>query len=99
MKVPSKSELYEQIANLERQNAKLIEEKNREQMKEWKNKLPNAYEAFWKFANSSFSNSVIKVSMEHIDAAGYWFTFELINDNRRQTYAVRHTDLLQVEEA
>lgn len=93
MKVPSKSELYEQVANLERQNAKLIEEKNREQMKEWENKLPNAYEAFWKFAKSSFANSVIKVSMEHIDAAGYWFTFELVNDNRRQTYAVRHTDL------
>lgn len=98
MKVPSKSELYEQIANLERQNAKLIEEKNRKRMKEWENKLPNAYEAFWKFANSSFPNLVIKVSMEHIDTVGYWFTFELINDDCRQTYVVRHTDLSQVKE-
>ena len=28
-----------------------------------------------------------------IDASGYWFSFELINDNRKQTYAVRHTDI------
>ena len=65
-----------------------------EQMKEWKSKLLDAHEAFWKYANSAFPNLVTKVSMEHIDAAGYWFTFELINDNRRQTYAVRHEDLL-----
>lgn len=93
MKAPSKAELYEQIASLERQNAKLTEEKNRKQMEEWKSKLLDAHEAFRKYANSAFPNLVTKVSMEHIDAAGYWFTFELINDNRRQTYAVRHEDL------
>lgn len=93
MKVPSKAELYEQIAVLERQNAKLTEENNREQMEKWKTKLSDAYDVFWKYVNSAFPNLVIKVAIEHIDAAGYWFTFELINDSRRQTYAVRHTDL------
>jgi hypothetical protein len=30
---------------------------------------------------------------EHVDAAAYWFTFELVNDDRRQTWCVRHGDL------
>jgi hypothetical protein len=94
MKVPSKSDLYEQIAHLERQNARLVEEKNHRQMEEWKAKISDAFEAFWKYVNSAFPNLVTKVSIEHIDAVGYWFTFELINDDRRQTYAVRHEDLL-----
>ena len=34
-----------------------------------------------------------KLVLDHIDNAGYWFTFELDNDNRRQTYCVRHIDL------
>ena len=94
MKAPSKAELYEQIASLEQQTSKLLAEKNHKQLEEWKAKLSEAYDVFWKYANSAFHNLVTKVSMEHIDAAGYWFIFELVNDDRRQTYAVRHEDLL-----
>lgn len=93
MKVPSKEELYNWIDSLEKQNQKLLDEKNHKLMEEWKSKSSIAYEVFWKFANSTFPNLVTKVSLDHIDMAGYWFTFELVNDSRRQTYAVRHSDL------
>ncbi len=33
------------------------------------------------------------VVLDHVDAAGYWFSYELIQDDRRQTWCVRHSDL------
>lgn len=66
----------------------------RKKIKKWESLRPQAFEAFWKFANNAFPNLVIKEHLEHIDAAGYWFSFELENDSRRQTYAVRHSDLM-----
>lgn len=35
---------------------------------------------------------IFNVSFEHRDAAGYWFSFELPNDPRRQTWCVRYSD-------
>ena len=32
---------------------------------------------------------VKNLRFEHADASGYWFTFELINDSRRQTWCIR----------
>ncbi len=94
MTKPTKSDLYNLVDHLERENEKLNNTINQEQIKKWEDARPVAYEAFWKYANAAFPNLVIKEKLEHIDAAGYWFTFELKNDDRRQTYAVRHTDLL-----
>jgi hypothetical protein len=92
MKKPTKSNLYEQIAVLERENLKLSKKVEEEERKKW---LENKNKAVTVFFNSlPFpSRRVTKVTLEHIDKAGYWFTFEIDNDNRRQTYAVRHSDL------
>ena len=105
MKTPKKSELYRKIDDLEAAHAKLQSEKEQEVYqkiieseagikKEWADLIPSAYEAFRKFADNTYPNLVIKENLEHIDAAGYWFSFELENDSRRQTYAVRHSDLI-----
>lgn len=37
--------------------------------------------------------SVRNVVLDHVDAAGYWFSFELVQDDRRQTWCIRHRDL------
>ena len=33
------------------------------------------------------------VQLDHIDKVGYWFSFDLPQDKRRQTWLVRHSDL------
>ena len=38
-------------------------------------------------------STVRNVVLDHVDAAGYWFSFELVQDDRRQTWCVRHSDL------
>lgn len=35
----------------------------------------------------------MNVRLEHIDEAGYWFSFELEQDSRRQTWCVRHWEV------
>lgn len=93
MKTPTKSELYTQIKELQRQNIKLQETLERDQRKEWERRRPDAVACFYKVMEQTFPGMVKNVQLEHIDGGGYWFTFELINDDRRQTYAVRHTDI------
>lgn len=93
MKVPTKQQLYEQIKELERINQKQNDEKTREQVKRWNEYLPQAYEKCRQELNAVFLNLVTMLHFEHVDAGGYWFTFELENDPRKQTYAVRHSDL------
>lgn len=52
-----------------------------------------AMEAFSAYARRAFGGVVRNVRLDHVDAAGYWFTFELANDARRQTYCIRHGDI------
>ena len=40
-----------------------------------------------------YGEVVMNVRLEHVDASGYWFSYELENDDRRQTWCVRHSDL------
>jgi len=40
-----------------------------------------------------YGHSVRNIRLEHVDAAGYWFSYELEQDTRRQTWCVRHSDL------
>ena len=94
MKAPTKQQLYEQIEALERINRKQNEERTREQVKRWNELLPQAYEKCRRELNAIFPNLVTMLHFEHVDAGGFWFTFELINDPRKQTYALRHSDLL-----
>ena len=96
MKVPKKADLYQQIDALEKDNKELREKLEREKRKEWDKLRVEAYEAFNKYTESLFPNSVIKERLYRIDEVGYWFSFELIYDNNRQTYVVRHSDLKEV---
>lgn len=93
MKVPTKKQLYEQIKTLERINQKVIEERDQEKVKRWKELLPQAYEECREQLTAIFPNLLTLLRFEHVDGGGYWFTFQLVNDSRRQTYAVRHGDL------
>ncbi len=92
MKAPTKQQLYEQIEALERINQKAHEERNREKKKRWNELLPQAYEECRKRLQAIFPHLITKLHFEHVDEGGYWFTFELVNDSRTQTYAVRHGD-------
>ena len=43
----------------------------------------------WHQLEKIHPGAVKNVRFEHADESGYWFTYELQNDPRRQTYAVR----------
>lgn len=49
--------------------------------------------ALWRMLNKTFPGLACNVRFEHQDAAGWWYTFELVNDSRRQTFAVRENDI------
>lgn len=85
--------MKQQTEFYKRENEKLNAEITRKQQEEWEKQRPKAAEIFYKKINEIFPEMVCKVTLEHIDAGGFWFTFELKNDSRRQTYAIRHTDL------
>ena len=93
MKVPTKQQLYEQIEALNRINRRAKEELYRERVKQWNDLLPQAYEVCRKKLTAIFPNLLTMLHFEHVDEGGYWFTFQLVNDSRVQTYAVRHGDL------
>lgn len=87
-----KKELERTIRELSKQNQNLLNELNKETIKKWNERLPQAVEHVHKELKKPFGNTVIKLVYEHVDDAGYWFTFELVNNKTRQSYCVRHTD-------
>lgn len=92
-KRPTKGELYEQIDRLEEQNRKLSDDLERDRRRAWELRIPEAAMVMLRFLNDKFPGTWCNVRFEHVDAAGYWYTFELVNDSRRQTWSVRHSDL------
>ena len=40
-----------------------------------------------------YGGSVRNVVLDHVDAAGYWFSYELVQDSRRQVHRVKHSEL------
>lgn len=92
-RAPKKAELYEQIERLEKQNRKLSDELEKEQRIRWESLIPEATVWMKEFLNKTFPRLWCNLRFEHVDAAAYWFTFELVNDDRRQTWCVRHLDL------
>ena len=92
-KRPSKQQLYEQIKALEKENMKLSEEVNSDQLERWNRKLPKAIEEANKMLKNSFGYSVRNLVYVHVDAGGYWFNFSLTNDSRVQTFCVRHYEV------
>jgi len=59
----------------------------------WQLGIPTAAMKMCEFLNKTYPGIWCNVRFEHVDAAGYWYTFELVNDDRRQTWCVRHSDL------
>ena len=59
----------------------------------WMSCLQNAVAKCQSQLYEAYGEIVKNLQFEHVDASGYWFTFELVNDPRRQTYAVRHSDM------
>lgn len=92
MKTPTKAELYAQIDALTRENITLQEKLDAEKLKRWREKVDDAFEKLYELSPFS-KREMYNTTLEHIDGAGYWFAFELQNDNRKQTLCVRHTDL------
>lgn len=64
-----------------------------EQQRAWMLRITDATEWITGFLNKTFGGLWCKLRFEHVDAAAYWYTFELVNDDRRQTWCVRHSDL------
>lgn len=93
MKVPTKDELYQQVAALTRQNNTLIERLEAEKRATWQKNIPAAELTCLRQLSATFPYMVTNLRFEHVDEGGYWFTFQLRNDDRPQTYAVRHSDL------
>jgi len=92
MKKPTKSELYERIEYLERENEKLRNQIQADRRKTWEARKPAAYKAFFNVVYFLFGNIIRNAHLDHVDEAGFWFSFELENDTRRQTHVVRHYD-------
>ena len=72
---------------------RVLEEEKREQA-EWLRKLDKANEVMTDFLNKTFPRLWCKLRFEHVDASAYWYSFELVNDDRRQTWCVRHHEVL-----
>lgn len=92
-KRPTKDELYERIEHLEEQNRTLSDELERSRRLEWEKRIPEATAWMEEFLREKFPCTWCKLRFDHVDAAAYWFSFELVNDSRRQTWSVRHSDL------
>lgn len=89
---PTKAELYARVDKLTKENYELQERLDIAKRIEWNALKDKAFEYFYQL--TPFSKGFVQfLTLEHIDKVGYWFTFELINDDTRQTYCVRHTDL------
>lgn len=57
------------------------------------NNIPAAVEAFYTHARHLHGETLFGVRFDHVDGSGFWFSYELTHDNRRQVYCVRHADL------
>ena len=76
-----------------KEQIRLYREKQKQKELAWNYLLPQAYEECRRQLKVVFPNLVTLLRFEHVDDGGYYFTFQLVNDARVQTHAIRHTDL------
>lgn len=57
-------------------------------MTEFEKEKRAADTALWQELRKMFGNLPCNVRFEHKDDSGYWYTFYLVNDSRRQTIRV-----------
>ena len=93
-----KSELYERIKYLEEENQRLTAKLESEQQIRRGKQIGLASNCFYNQIRALHGHLICNVKYNHVDEAGFWFTFELTNDNRKQTYVVRHEDLDSMED-
>lgn len=55
--------------------------------------VEKAIEVLWKDLRSKYGFGFQNIRFEHEDEAGYWFSYELVQDSRRQTWCVRHWEV------
>ena len=96
MKAPTKAELYAQVEALTRENIALQEKLDAEEHKRWIAQKGKAIIAFRNLVPFT-AFEVRKLMLDHVDKSGYWFTFNIDNYAERQTFCVRHTDLVYEE--
>lgn len=89
----SKKELEAQLRAEAREKARMQAEIDELKQREWKEHLSLAYAMVKEVLRKAFGETVHLLRFEHVDGSGYWFTFELINDDRRQTYRVGHDEI------
>ena len=92
MKAPTKAELRAQIEALTRENIALLDQLEAEQRERWDMNRNKAFSMFYRIV-PFLPKDVYGLNIEHIDKSGYWFTFVLNGESKRQTFCVRHTDL------
>lgn len=95
-KAPTKAELYAQIEALTKENIKLQAQLDAEEQKKWMEQKDKAIIALYNLIPFTMFQ-VRNLLLEHIDKSGYWFTFYIEGYTSRQTYCVRHTDLVYKE--
>ena len=99
-KYAKRSELTEQVGCLQDQvdellkmNQALSRELEEKKQQEWLNRVPMATGVIQAELKQRFGFAVRNLRFEHVDASGYWFSFELAQDSRRQNLCVRHREL------
>lgn len=63
------------------------------EQREWLKHQEKATDVMIDFLNKTFPHTWCNLRFDHVDAAAYWYSFELINDDRRQTWCVRHGEV------
>ena len=89
----SKKELEAQLREEAKEKAIMQAEIDELKQREWKEHLSLAFGEVTRVLHNAFGGTVYLLRFEHVDASGYWFTFELTNDSRRQTYRVGHDEI------
>lgn len=50
------------------------------------------------FLNKTYPGTWCNLQLEHVDAEAYWYSFELANDKRRQTWCIRRGEVSKTED-
>lgn len=92
MKTPTKAELYAQIDVLQKEVLELRAQLDAQKHKYWLDNTGKAKRVL--FDSVPFTVLQInRLTLDHVDSTGYWFSFNVDKDQTRQTYCVRHADL------
>ena len=92
MKKPTKKELYTKIKEFEQKEIDEATKKEQEFATLAMHYYDGARAFLEKKLRAAFGGAFTLVKFEHVDGAGFWFSFELIQDKTRQTYRINHEE-------